>query len=390
MTDPLVVTTQTSWFSRLRSAFAGMVTGLVLIVTAVGVLFWNEGRSAEAIRVNKEGTASVHPVPAGRVDPANEGRLIHVTAPANAEGERRDAALGISTPGLVLTRKVEYYQWREVSRSESRTKLGGGEETVTTYSYEQEWSKFPQDSGKFKQADKHRNPAPGLQKAEYRAERARVGGFTVDQNVLGHVAADRALELTAEQADAAKKALSRPVTLAEGGFYIGANPATPQIGDMRVTYSVAEQGATLSIIGAQTTGTIQPYPTKSGGQILMVRTGTASADQMFAQAKSGNSTMTWVLRLIGYAGLAAAFGMVLAPLGVVGDVVPFIGSILRFGTGLVSGLAAFAIGTLTIAIAWLFYRPLLTLALVGLIAGVVYGVLYWRRRRMPVTPATAA
>ena len=34
-----------SWFSRIASAFGGMVLGLVLFVIAFPVLFWNEGRA---------------------------------------------------------------------------------------------------------------------------------------------------------------------------------------------------------------------------------------------------------------------------------------------------------------------------------------------------------
>lgn len=54
MSDPITITTHTSWFSRLGSAFRGVATGIVIILTALGFLFWNEGRTVDGIRKNKD------------------------------------------------------------------------------------------------------------------------------------------------------------------------------------------------------------------------------------------------------------------------------------------------------------------------------------------------
>lgn len=390
MSDPVTITTHTSWFSRLGSAFRGVLTGIVITLAALGVLFWNEGRTVDGIRLNKEGSAAVVPVSASRVDPANEGRLIHLTAPAQAEGIRQDSALGISSDALVLARKVEYYQWHESRKQETRTKLGGGEESVTTYSYDRQWSGMAQDSSGFQQAAGHQNPAPTLKNAEFRAERGRVGAFAIDDKVLNSLTADQPLSLLPQQVEAAAKALSRQVLPAEGGLYIGENPAEPQIGDMRISYVTVPQATTLSIVAAQTLGTLQPYPTKSGAPILMVRTGTASADQMFAQAKATNKTMAWVFRGIGFVMVITGLKMLLGPLGVIGDVVPLIGSIIRMGTGFIATVVGLALGTITISVAWLFYRPILSIMLFAIIGGGVYGAIWWRNKRASAQPVTVA
>ena len=390
MSDPLVVTTHESWFSRLRTAFSGILTGFALILGAIVLLFWNEGRSANAIRVNDEGAAAVHAVAADRINPTKEGMLVHLTAPATAMGERRDPTLAMASDAIALVRTVEYYQWHEQSRSETKTKLGGGQETVTTYSYDEQWSESPQDSSRFQQAAQHSNPAPALAKAEFRAEQARAGAFTLETAVLNGLNADRPLELTTAHAEAASKALSRAVSLSDGALYVGANPATPAVGDMRIRYRIAPQGMTISVVGAQSGKTIQPYPTKAGGTILMVRDGTVSAEQMFDQARSGNKTLAWVLRGVGFAVLIAGFGLLFAPLGVIADVLPIAGTIVRTGTGFVAGVAGLAIGTLTIAVAWLFHRPLLSVVLAAAVAALVYGVMRWRRTRRPASPTAAS
>lgn len=43
---------------------------------------------------------------------------------------------GIKVGAIALQRSVEYYQWVEVAKKTKKDKLGGSEETVTTYTYE--------------------------------------------------------------------------------------------------------------------------------------------------------------------------------------------------------------------------------------------------------------
>lgn len=389
MPDPLSVTTRTSWLSRLGSAFGGVLTGLALILASIVLLAWNEGRSVQAIRANKEGSGAVVSVAADRIDPANAGRLIHLSGPVTAEGSRQDTALGISADSLILTRKIEYYQWVETTQSETHARLGGGEETVTTYSYDRQWRSTPEDSSRFHQPAGHQNPAPQIKSADFRAEKARLGAFALDSAVLDQVGADTPLTLTPAQATRAAAVLSRPVRATEGAFYVGTNPAVPEAGDMRVTYQVTPQNSTLSVIGAQTAGTLQPFPTRAGAPILMVRTGTASAEQMFVQAKAANQTMSWALRGLGLVVMIAAFGMVLAPLGVLSDVVPLFGSIVRMGTGLIAGATGLIVSMIIIASAWITYRPVLAVGIIA-VAGAAVGFVVWRSRARassaPISP----
>lgn len=380
MSDSFTVTTNTSWFSRLGSSIKGVAAGLALVLIGIGLLFWNEGRTVENIRTNAEGSAAVVSVAVDRIDPSKDGQLIHIAAPAHAEGKRTDPTFGITADALLLARKVEYYQWHETRKSDNRTKLGGGEEVVTTYSYARAWSDFAQDSANFHDAAAHANPAPDLKAQEFRAEKGNIGAFTLDETVLSSIGTSQPLALSQEQIAEAAKTYGRKVSGFENGLYVGENPAEPAIGDMRVTYHIAPQGAPLSIVGAQTAGTLQAYPTKAGSPILMVRSGTASADQMFAQAKAGNSKMAWILRGVGLLVLITAFKMIFGPLGVIGDVVPLVGSIVRMGTGFVATVIGLGISVITIAIAWLFYRPLLSVLLFALVGGIVFGLLWWRKR----------
>jgi len=72
-------------------------------------------------------------------------------------------------------------------------------------------------------------------------------------------------------------------------------------------------------------------------------------------------------------------GMVFKPLSVLADVLPILGDIVGIGTGIVAGLIAFVCAVVTIAIAWITYRPVLGITLLVLaVAGIV--LLIMKRR----------
>jgi len=117
-------------------------------------------------------------VKAERVDPANESRLVHLSGLATTQETLTDPVFRIAEQAIRLNRKTETYQWVERKKSETRKKLGGGEETVTTYSYSKDWQDKRIDSGEFREPAGHANP-PSLpfESESWQAQEVRVGGF---------------------------------------------------------------------------------------------------------------------------------------------------------------------------------------------------------------------
>ena len=76
-----------------------------------------------------------------------------------------------------------------------------------------------------------------------------------------------------------------------------------------------------------------------------------------------NVVRTWLFRGLGFLLMAFGIGLVFNPLAVLADVIPFLGDMLRMGTGLFAAVTAAALSLLTIAVAWLVYRPLLGIGL---------------------------
>ncbi len=357
--------TRTSWFGRIGNSIGGVVFGLLLILAMIVGLFWNEGRAVQTARSLAEGAGIVLSVEAGTVSPANEGRLVHVTGRVTAEEEPADLAFGISGAGIRLERSVEMYQWRQNASSETKKELGGGEETVTTYTYERGWSAQAIDSGGFKKPEGHQNPAMRYRSEDFQIAAAKLGAFDLDAQVLGRIGGGQDVPITPGLMPSITRAFtgSEPLSIADGRLYLGEDPAAPQIGDYRVGYRLVPLGA-VSLVARQSGSGFSPYQTQAGDRLLMVETGTVAPEQMFADAVTGNTVLTWVLRIGGLVLLMVGFSLIMRPLGVIADVIPFLGNLVRMGTSAVAFVLAVLIGFATIAIAWFWYRPLLSLVLI--------------------------
>ena len=143
---------------------------------AIWALVWNEGRSIKAYRALTEGAGVVVTVSADEIAPPNEGKLIHITGKVTPDGVPADPEFGISADGAVaIRREVEMYQWVEKSESRSETKLGGSEETVTTYTYTKEWKSGPRELGRLPPAGGPREPGSGRSTDQIVCRRQRQG-----------------------------------------------------------------------------------------------------------------------------------------------------------------------------------------------------------------------
>lgn len=383
--------TNVSWFGRLKRSVGGLLFGLLLVLMMIVLLFWNEGRAVQTARSLDEGAGIVVPVAAATVNPANDGRLVHLSGRIAATQPAVDPDFGISASGVRLERQVEMYQWKEESRSETRTKLGGGEETVTTYSYSQGWSSSREDSARFKEPAGHDNPEMLYEGRNFQIPAATLGAFQLDARVLDKVGGGERYAVPSTSGDAVQAAVGAwaRATVVNGGIYVGRDPQSPAIGDYRVSYSLVPL-EDVTIVGRQTGQTLDYYQTQAGDQLLMVRTGTLSAEAMFDAAKSDNTVITWIIRAVGLLFLCIAFGLVLSPLGVAADVIPFLGSIVRLGTGIVATVAGVLVGSATIAIAWFWYRPVLSLIIMAVGAAIAVAVIMYGRSRAKSQPAATA
>jgi hypothetical protein len=358
---------QVSWFERIKKAFAGILIGIILFIAAFPVLFWNEGRAVKTEKSLKEGAKAVITIAADMVDPENEGKLVHLSGITATEDILTDPTFGISQNAIKLQRKVEMYQWEETSKTETRTKVGGGEEQITTYDYNKKWSERHIDSSKFKETG-HQNPGSiPYDTAVYTAKNVTLGAFRLNDSLIGKISNFSQLAVTEEDIP---EQMREQFVLHNNTFYSGKNPGNPEIGDLRVAFQVVLP-SDVSVLAMQHKETFTPYQTKAGDKLERLDLGLLTAAQMFEKAHSENRMMTWILRGVGFLMLFFGLMMLGNPLKVIADFIPFIGRVVGVGVGLFAGILSFSFWMLTVGVAWIFYRPLLGVPLVLLaIAGI--------------------
>ncbi len=404
--------TTTSYGSRLSNSLKGIVFGLIAFVGGTALLFWNEGNFVKTKRALTEAEGAVVSVASVETRaPELEGKLIHASAKANTTAVLTDSAFGVSENAIALAREVEYYQWIEESKTETRDKMGGGQEKITTYTYKKKWCADPEDSLEFRdpayqgknwtwlQFDEQTRYADTVTFGAYVLPAFFVESITGAESAPVQPTAEQTAAWTAtiaknphapaaDQADEAAAEEAAPpqwVHAAGATVYFGLEPSTPAIGDVRVSFSQVPP-KDVSLIGRVQGNTFVKYVAKNGRAFSRLQVGTVSAEEMFAGAQSENRIFTWLFRLVGVllvcGGLRGIFGILEA----LAKVIPPLGTIVGAGVSLVCVVVGGAWSLLWIAIAWLTYRPLVGIPLLV----IAVGGLVWLKGKGRKTPAPAA
>lgn len=386
--DSFTETTSESWFSRIGSALAGVLVGLALFVGSFLLLGWNEGRAIHRAKTLDVGASQVISISPAAPVAENDRKLVHLTGRAEAPGPVSDGVFGITADALKLRRDVEMYQWKEESKSETKKKLGGGEETTTTYTYSKGWSPSLIESAKFQHPSGHTNPDDLPFASEtFTAKGIHVGKFQLPQSLTTRIRNFVSRPVTEAEAKATAKSREKQIqATADGRIYVGEDPQKPAVGDVRIAFQEAP-GGPVSIVAMQAGNTFEPFVVQKLGTIELLESGTLSAEAMFQKEKESNVTLTWILRLAGF--LLMIFGLMLVAnvFSVLASVVPFFGDIVEAGTGVLAFAIALPLTLVTIALAWLAYRPLIGIPLLLAAAGaIVFAIMKLsgsRKRQLP-------
>ena len=153
-----------------------------------------------------------------------------------------------------------------------------------------------------------------------------------------------------------------------------ANPSNPKIGDIRIKYENSPV-CDVTVIAKQVGNAVERYKIDEDLSYMDIRNGNLAAKDVFASNEQSESMMVWFLRILGFCVMAAGFNAIFKPLSVLADVLPFLGNIAEAGCGIISKLLAFGLSLLVIAVAWLFYRPLLAIGLFILMGAAIFGII---------------
>ncbi len=383
--------TKTSYGQRLVSSFKGIGTGFLLLIAGTILLWWNEGRAVKTTRMlNRAEKVAVEMPDINSVNPEFDGKLVHATGMTATNDILIDNLFGVRENAVKLDRKVEYYQVRETSTSKTKDKVGGGQETVTTYDYKEGWSSTRINSSEFKD-EKYRGVNFVLCDAEtegWTAENVTFGAYRLPKELIGSISGDKPVELNLSEdllktlnntAGAAKRDTSKALVEAATGnlkyihvndnvLYIGQSSMNPQIGDVRITFTKVLPGE-VSLLAKVSGDSFTKHTDKNGKSLETLSMGNRAMDEMFASEHSSNRMLAWILRFLGFflimGGLKGIFQILVTVL----KVIPFLANLVNLAMNVVLGVVAFAWTLIVIALAWVYYRPVLGILLLAIAVG---------------------
>ncbi|MBM4235029.1 MAG: hypothetical protein FJ152_00975 [Firmicutes bacterium] len=381
--QPYKVVTKQNYGNRMMGSIKGVLIGLILFIAAFPVLWINEGYAVRVYKGLEEGAGSVVAADLNSLAPEMEGQFVHGIGETSTPEILVDSELGVSIGAIHLVRQVEMYQWKEIATTETVEKVGGTEETTTTYTYEPVWSSSLIQSSSFKDPEartRNANPAQmPYQGQSWSVQLVMIGAYTLSPGLIGQISANQPIDYTNPDLANIPEPILEKAAISKNQIYIG-NPGTPQIGDVRISHQYAVPGQ-VSVLGRVMNGQIGPFRTEQNTTIEILRPGMHSAEEMIEAAKAANVLRTWIFRVLGFFLFFIGLNTILKPLATVGVVLPFLGRLLSSGIGLIAGLIAIILTFVVIAIAWIFYRPLLAIALLVL-AGVFTYFLIVRKKKM--------
>lgn len=120
-----------SYCERVSGSFVGAGIGVLLVLAALGGLFWNEGRAVQTSMSLDEGERlcmAVHDT--GKISNKLNGRLVHMSSSLTIDEQLTDRQFGVTYRAAKLERTVEMLQWVE---KKTTRKIKDREETIFTY-----------------------------------------------------------------------------------------------------------------------------------------------------------------------------------------------------------------------------------------------------------------
>lgn len=369
----------TGFGKNIGNSFMAIFFGILLLIGSSVLLWWNEGRSVEQMDALNEMNTNIVTLADTIYHPEYNNKPLWIQGEVKSVSEIHDPLFGVKSNDLSLKRTVEMYQWEEKKTTDSKRNTGGSTETATTYRYDKKWSSVAIDSTSFKQFADHNNPSMLHQSRTFNAG-AQIGGYRLGKSVVAKISITEPYDNLTSLPEKVGNAKNYKSFL-----YIGLDAKNPTIGDLKITYKVALAGE-YSIIALSKNKTLTSYTTDNNKIFTFVRNGNISAKNIFQEELSNNSTLTWILRVVGllmmFVGFSALFGMITT----VASFIPGLSFLVNGIVGIVAAILTFIVGATIISIAWFVARPILALVILSIgIGSALLLVKFGKKKKLNVT-----
>lgn len=358
--DQYTHVTKRGYGSRIWGSIKGIVVGILLFIISFGVLYWNEGR----VDLSKVAETAIE-VSADSVENSADGQLVSVSGMVKTDETLGDGLYMNPSDYMALKRTVEMYAWIETTETETEKNLGGSETETTIYTYEEGWTEYPTDSSEFEHPVGHENPTKSVDSDYFTVSSATVGAYDINPN---KITLPGFKPITLEKAN-----LTFPEDVKLSGnkylFKGVEDMQNPIVGDVRISYSIVPAKFDGTVFGKLNGSKVDPYVQKKA---KLYRAFYGTRDEAIMTMATEHKILTWILRAVGFLMMWIGLGMVLGPVSVLLDVVPFFGKVSRFAIGAATFLVALVLSITTILVSMIFHNIIALIVIVALTAGTLF------------------
>jgi hypothetical protein len=387
-------TVTTGYGTQVKQSFKKIATGFTLFLGATAMLWWNEGNSVKTADMLEEAQGvCVEMEDPNKKDASLEGQLVCGTAMTATTDLLTDKDFGFSVNAISMKRSVEYYQWDEKRTEETKQKLDGSEKKVVTYDYNLKWSSSPIGSKHFKEHSTHVNVVLAeFEDDEQWAEHVSFGAYNLNNSLIHSINAyeplrpdmsddmlrvlDKTIQASYERHYTKKEGLNSNdynfVHVSDGQLYLGLDPNDSKVGDVRINFEKVAPASEVTVVAVVDGDGFKPFKAKNGYTLEKLVMGRKDMNQFFENEQETNTFNTWAYRILGIVMVIGALKLIFGFVVTLTRIVPFLSTIVGWGVGVICTVLGVVWSLLVIAVAWLFYRPIVGIALLAIV-----GVLVW-------------
>jgi len=387
-------TVTTGYGTQVKQSFKKIATGFTLFLGATAMLWWNEGNSVKTADMLEEAQGvCVEMENPNKKDASLEGQLVCGTAMTATTDLLTDKDFGFSVNAISMKRKVEYYQWDEKRTEETKQKLDGSEKKVVTYDYNLKWSSSPIGSKHFKEHSTHVNVVLAeFEDDEQWAEHVSFGAYNLNNSLIHSINAyeplrpdmsddmlrvlDKTIQASYERHYTKKEGLNSNdynfVHVSDGQLYLGLDPNDSKVGDVRINFEKVAPASEVTVVAVVDGDGFKPFKAKNGYTLEKLVMGRKDMNQFFENEQETNTFNTWAYRILGIVMVIGALKLIFGFVVTLTRIVPFLSTIVGWGVGVICTVLGVVWSLFVIAVAWLFYRPIVGIALLA-----IAGILVW-------------
>lgn len=371
-----------SYGQKILNSFAAAILGVIMFLASFAVLFWNEGREnlAKAAGLAEDITDSAS------LDGVKEGKAVCVRGSLDATGYAADEYL-VSGDYIYIERTVEMYAYVEKVKTTEKDNFGGSSTIIEEYSYELVWTDSPQKTDTFK-GDVNEQPFffdktwynnridTKPENKRVKASGLKIGPFSVDNDP--EMSGAKRLELN--QGNTKILTLEQAALYADY-IYMGQNPASPQPGDIRISYKALRSSDKGILFGEAEEGKITKYKTKKGNELFRYFADANSKNQAVDILDKEHRVISWILRIVGFLLMFIGLMAMSGPITKFLSVIPVFAKISNFVFGIAAFIISLVLTALTIALSILLHNFLWAMLIVAAIIAITITAAALKRKK---------